>query len=201
MKRSYGWLALATALCGCGGAAHHEAVTLGKVLVDGRPDFTVANATEQDLVTATRSWAELILANGAGQGPRLQQDAAVATDLAKSAALVSTQLGQLRKSVYDLPLQHDFVQGVRSILITEITKRQRMLQDLRTGLTDAAAAFTELSQTRGYKGDSYPAAVDKVNQMVQNYSATPDFVGEALGSLKAEYGIKDLELATHAAAR
>jgi len=202
MTPGHCWLALgALVLGGCGGAAHREAVGLSKVLLEGRQEYTAANATEKDLVTATGNWAGRIIANGAGRGAQLEQNAAMADDLAKSAEAVSTQLGQLRKSVYDLALQQEFVQGVRSSLITQITKRQRTLQDLRTSLTEGAAAFRELSQTRAYKGDSYPQAVDKLNQMAQNYSASPDFLAEALNSLKTEYGIKDLELATHAAAR
>lgn len=195
MKRSYGWLTIAlSVLWGCGGAAHQEAVGFGRILMQGRAEYAAGNAAEKDLVTAARGWAEGIITKGGGRGDQLGQNAKIAGDLAKSADQISSQLGQLRKAVYDQTLQKEFTQGVRSTLITQITKRQRTLQELRTALTDSAAQFQELSETRAYKGDSYPTAVDKLNQMVQSYQAPADVVGEALTSLKNEYGLKDAEL-------
>ena len=203
MKRETCWLVLAASavLCGCGGAARQEAIDLGKVLTDGRQDFAAANATEKDLVAATQGWAANIAGNGAGTGKQLEQNASVADDLAKSADQVSAHLGVLRKSVYEKPLQKEFIQNVRSTLITQITKRQRSLQDLRGALSDSASAFRELAQTRSYKGGSYPGAVDKINQMLQGYKAPGDVVGDALTALKTEYGLKDLDLASQAAAK
>lgn len=202
MRLSYCWFPMALSiLCGCGGAAHQEAVGFSRILAQGRADYAAGNAAEKDLVAAARSWSEGIIANGAGHGEQLGQNARVAADLAKSADSISAQLGQLRKAVYDQTLQKEFTQGIRSNLITQITKRQRTLQELRTALTDSAAQFQELSQTRSYKGDSYPTAVDKLSQMTQSYQTPADVVGEALGSLKTEYGIKDVELATHSAAQ
>jgi hypothetical protein len=195
MKRSYCWLTIALGvLCGCGGAAHREGVALSKTLVQGQQDFAAANATEKDLETAARGWTEAIITGGAGKGAQLTQNAAVAADLAKSADSISTRLGLLRKAVYEEALQKEFTQGVRANLITQITRRQRTLQDLRTALTESAAQFQELSQTRSYKGDSYPTAIDTLNQMLQSYKAPADIVGQALASLKEEYGIKDQEL-------
>lgn len=200
MKRAHVWTALAPALialCGCGGAARQEGARLGKVLTQGRDGFTAANNTEKDLVAAGRNWVAGITAGGAGTGSRLEQNAGVAGDLAKSADTVSNQLGQLRKAVYDQPLQQEFTQGVRSTLITQITKRQRTLQELRAALLESQTQLHALGETRGFKGDSYPQAVDKVNQILEGYAAPADVVGDALASLKNEYGFKDPELAPH----
>jgi hypothetical protein len=202
MKLRYGCLTIAlAALCGCGGAAHQEALGRCKFLSDGQSNYSAANATEKDLGTATTAWASAVITSGAGKGDQLEQNAKVAGDLANSADQVSTQLGQLRKAIYDLPLREEFTQGVRSTLITQITRRQRTLQEMRTALTESAAQFRELHQTRAYKGDSYPTAVDKLNQMLQTHKAPEDAVGGALASLKDKYGIKDADFATHAAAR
>jgi hypothetical protein len=203
MRQAACWLALAAAAvwCGCGGAARQEAVGLGRVLVDGRQDFTAANTTEKDLIAATQGWVATIVANGAGLGKQLEQNASAAADLAKSADLVSTQLGTLRKTVYEQTLRKEFTQGVRSTLITQITRRQRTLQDIRGALVDTASQLRELVQLRAYKGDSYPGAIDKLNQMLQAYKAPPDVVGEALASLKSEYGLKDADLVSRPAAK
>ena len=187
-------------LCGCG-AGRQEALSLGKVLTENRQEFSGGSATENDLVAATRGWAEGIVANGAGQGAQLEQNVAAADDLAKSAGLVSLQLGQLRKAVYDLSLQKEFTQGLRSALITEITRRQRTLQDLRSALTDSAGQLRLMGQTRAYKGESYPAAIDRLAQMTQGYKPPKDTVGDMLTTLKNEFGIKDVELVRQAAAR
>ena len=202
MKPMYCWLALACGLLsGCGGAARREAISLGRVLTDGRQDFASANATEKQVYTATGNWADAIVTKGAGSGAQLQQNASTAADLAKSADLVSNQLGQLRKAVYDQKLTQDFTQNVRSTLITRLTTRQRSLQDLRAALTEASSQFRELAQTRSYKGDSYPEAVDRLSRMAQSHSVPTDVVGEALNSLKEEYGIKDVDLAPRTATR
>lgn len=190
----------AVVLCGCGGG-RREAVSLGKVLTENRREFSGGNTTENDLVAATRGWAEGIIANGAGQGALLEQNAAAADDLGKSAGLVSLQLGQLRKAVYDLSLQKEFTQGLRSSLITEITRRQRTLQDLRSALAEAAEQLRLMGQTRAYKGDAYPAAIDRLAQMAHAYKTPKDIVSETLAALKNEFGIKDEELAPQAAAR
>lgn len=202
MKPAYGWLALAlVVLYGCGGAAHEEALGFCKILANGQAGFAEANATEKDLGVAASAWADGIIKGGAGSGDQLLQNAKVAGDMANSAGQVSTQIGQLRKAVYDQPLKEEFVQGVRSTLITQLTSRQRTLQELRTTLTESAAQFRELSQTRAYKGDSYPTAIDKLNQMLQGRKAPEDALGHALSALKEQYGIKDAEFATQSAAK
>jgi len=202
MKLRFGWLPIAlAALCGCGGAAHQEALSLCKILANGHADFLAANAKETELMAATAAWADTIIRSGAGRGGQLEQNAKVAEDLANSADQVGTQVGQLRKAIFDLALQQEFTQGVRSTLTTQLTRRQRTLQELRTALTESAAQFRELSQTRSYKGDSYPTAIDKVNQMAQTAKPPEDVVGQALSALKDKYGIKDSDLVTPATAK
>src|SRR5438270_7988458 len=150
MTARYGWaVAAAVLLCGCGREERREAVGLGKILSQDRAGFAAANAHEKDLVTATRGWAEAIVSGGAGTGQQLAQNASVAADLAKSAEGISAQLGQMRQAIYDQVLQQEFPQSVRSTLITGLTKRQRMLQDLRAALVESAAQFSELRQMPG----------------------------------------------------
>jgi hypothetical protein len=202
VKPAYGWLALAAvALCGCGGAAHQEALGFCRILANGQAGFAGANATEKDLGVAASAWADVLIKGGAGRGDQLLQNAKVAGDMANSADQVSTQIGQLRKAVYDQPLKEEFVQGVRSTLITQLTSRQRTLQELRSAFTESAAQFRELSQMRAYKGDSYPTAIDKLNQMLQGHKPPEDAVGNALAALKEQYGIKDADFATQSAAK
>lgn len=182
-------LLAAVMLAACGGAAHDEALAMSKILSAGQAAFAGANAAEKDLATAAGAWADNIIRGGAGKGAQLEQNAGAATDLAASAEQVSSQLGQLRKAIYDQPLREEFNQGVRSTLITQITKQQRALQDLRTALTEAAAQFRELQRTRDYKGESYPTAVDKIGPLAQSCRAPTDFLGQALSALKEKYGV------------
>ena len=187
-------VAAAVVLCGCGGEARREAVGLGKILSQDRAGFAAANAQEKDLVTATRGWTEAIVSGGAGTGQQLAQNASVASDLAKSAEGISAQLGQMRQAIYDQALQQEFPQSVRSTLITGLTKRQRLLQDLRAALAESAAQFNELRQMRDYKGDSYPTAIDKLSRILQGYTGPTDVIGDALGSLKEKYGLAEADL-------
>lgn len=201
MKQPYCWLAIAAGLmCGCG-AGRQEAVGFGRILQAGKGDFTAANTTEKELVAATRGWVDSVTTQGSGRGEQLTQNAKIAGDLAKSADNVSTQLGQLRKAVYDQQLQKEFLQGIRSTLITQITQRQRALQELRATLHDCEAELTQLSQTRNYRGDSYPQSVAKLSQVLGSFATPADLVGDALKSLKDEYGLKDADLAAQTAAK
>lgn len=188
-------LALAAlVLCGCGREARREALGLGRTLTQERAAFASATTQEKDLVAATRAWAEGIASGGAGTGDRLAQNATVAADLAKSVESVSGQVGQMRKAIYDLAIQQEFPQSIRAALITQITKRQRMLQDIRGALAEAAAQFQELRQSRGYKGDSYPNSIDKLTQILQAYKPPADIIGDALSALRDKYGLKEADL-------
>src|ERR1035441_8907815 len=140
MKLRYCWLLAAVLLwTGCGKEERREGVSLCKVLGAKQADLAAINALENDLLGSTRSWCEGIVSNGAGKGKDLEENAASAKGLAQSAGVVATQLGQLRQAIYDQPLKEDYPQSVRSTLINQIMKRQKMLQEVRTAL-DASAA-------------------------------------------------------------
>jgi len=72
----------------------------------------------------------------------MKQNEAVAKDLATSAAFISTKLGAVRQAIYDEPIKQEYPQSIRVGLITQLTKRQRFLQEARTMLDDSAAGFS-----------------------------------------------------------
>jgi hypothetical protein len=181
---------------GCGKEERREAVGFYKVLVEKRAAFAESNNLEKDFIATARSWCESIVANGSGQGSQLAQNATVARDLAKSVETLSAQIGQVRQPVYNLTFQKEFPQGVRNALITQLTKRQRFLQELRAALDAAAAGFEALGQSRDYKGDSYPNAIGKLTTVLQGYHAPGDAVAEAVTALADKYSIKDADLGT-----
>lgn len=93
--------ATAPLFTGCGKEVHREAVALYQVLESNQPSYNSSNGMERDLVASTRGWTETIMTNGAGHGSELTQNAGVAKELARSADLISTRLGELRKALYD----------------------------------------------------------------------------------------------------
>ena len=196
MKLHYCWLLAATVLfSGCGREERAEAVRFSKTLQQKSADFAKANAMEKDFLASARVWCESIMANGAGRGDELNQNAAVAKDLAKSAAFISTQVGAVRQAIYDEPVKHEYPQSIRVNLITQLTKRQRLLQEERALLDDSAPGFLDLRLSRDYKGDAYPGGIPKLNAMLQTYMSPEDFVGEAIQALKTKYNIQDSDLA------
>jgi len=197
MRPAYSWLLAAAALlCGCGGAAKREATELSRILAHDQPGFAALNSQEKDLVTASQAWTEAVATGGAGQGEQLERNAAAADDLAKSADSISRELGKMRQEIYEQTLREEFPQGVRANLITQITKRQRLLQEIRSDLTEAATQFRALGQMRGYKGNSYPGSIDKLAQLLQVYKPPANVIGEALGALKDKYGLKGVDVST-----
>jgi hypothetical protein len=176
-------------MIGCGGKERTEAVGLAKVLTSKKADFDKANAAEKSLIASARAWSGGIVENGAGRGAELDQNAAVATELAKNASETSTQLGLVRQAVYDLPLKEEFTGSVRSTLITEITRRQRFLQDVRSLLQASVPDFQAYKLKKGFAGDAYPGSIGKLQGLIQNRSAPQDAVAEALESLKTKYSL------------
>jgi hypothetical protein len=196
VKLRYGWLLAAVALfSGCGKEERTEAVRFCKTLQQKSDDFVKANAMEKDFLASALSWCGSIMANGAGRGDQLNQNAAVAKDLAKSAAYISTQVGAVRQAIYDESLKQEYPQSIRVNLITQLTKRQRLLQEERALLDDSAPGFLDLRLSRDYKGDAYPGGIPKLNAMLETYTSPEDVVGEAIQSLKTKYNIQDAELA------
>ena len=193
MKTLFCLLAAAAVLLssGCGKQERLEAGQLHKELTQKKAGFAAANVQEKDFISGLRGWCGSITTNGAGKGPQLDQNAAVAQDLAKSAAAVSAQVGQVRQAVYDLPVQKEFIKGIRNGLITELTRRQRLLQEIRSALQESATSFDGFRQSREYKGDTYPAGIDKLNRILQSYKEPPDAVGEALSALATKYNLQE----------
>ena len=196
MKLRYCWLLAAVVLfSGCGKEERTEAVRFCKTLQQKSADFASANAMEKDLLASARSWCGSIIENGAGRGDQLNQNAAVAKDLAKSAAFISTQVGAVRQAIYDESLKHEYPQSIRDNLITQLTKRQRLLQETRALLDDSAPGFLDLRLSPDYKGDAYPGGIPKLNAALEAYKNPEDVVAAAIASLKTKYNIQDADLA------
>ncbi len=196
MKRLHCWLLL-PAICfvsACGREERAEAVRFSKILEQKKSDFGGANAQEQEFVDGVKSWCGSIMANGAGRGEQLDQNAAVANDLAKSAATISAQVGQVRQAVTDEALKKEYVREVRSNMLDQLSKRQRFLQDVRALLLESAPVFVEFRKNKDYKGDSYPAGIGKLNDALQSYKGPNDAVGKAMTDLKAKYDISEADL-------
>jgi len=189
MRRLLIVLSAAAFLASCGRETHREAVVLSQTIEHTQPAYRSAGGMERDLISSTRGWVETIQGNGAGHGAEIAQNAAVAGELAHSADVISTQLGEIRKSLYDQTLQKDDLQAIRTTINAQITQRQKLLQQLRLVLTDTAAQFRALAESRTYKGDSYPAGIDRLGQILQAYHSPEDALRQALGRLKEDFGI------------
>ena len=195
MKSRYWWFLAAVAFAsGCGKQERIESVQLCQVLKKNQANFATANSVEKDFVSNARAWIGGITANGAGRGVQLDQNAAVATELAKSAVAISAQLGQVRQAVYDLPLKEEYTQSVRDALITQLAKRQRLLQDMRALLEQSVPEFLGYRDSKTYAGDTYPSGIGQLHAMLQAYKPPEDSVGSALAGLKTKYKISDTEL-------
>jgi hypothetical protein len=179
---------------GCGKQEHNEGVQLAKALNAKKADYASSNTIEKDFVNSARAWCAGITTNGAGRAAELDQNSAVATEIAKSAVAVSTQLSQVRQVVDDLALKEEFPKDVRNTLITQLTKRQRTLQDMRALLEQAAPQFLEYRKMKSYVGDTYPYGIGKLNSMLGTYKEPEDALGTALTALKTKYGLSDSEL-------
>ena len=105
------------------------------------------------------------------------------------------RLPGVRQAVYDEPIKQEYAQSIRLNLITQLTKRQRFLQEARALLDDSAPGFTELGLGRDYKGDSYPGGIPKLDAMLGAYISPEDIVGAAIKSLRTKYDLQDADLA------
>jgi hypothetical protein len=180
-------LAALLILPGCGKEEHAEGARLAKILTQKQPDFAKANSVEQDFVASAKAWCAGIVANGAGRGAELDQNAAVAGQLAKNLVEVSNALSEVRQPVADASLQKDFPKEIRAGLITQLTSRQRRLQEMRVMMEQSATQFTEYKNSRAYKGDTYPDGISKMDLMLKSYKPPEDIVGAALAELKSKY--------------
>jgi hypothetical protein len=196
ISNSWFYLLMGAAVClaGCGKQEHNEAVQLAKSLTAKKADYAKSLAIEKDFILSARAWSDGIVAKGAGRGAELDQNATVATEIAKSAVAVSAQYGQVRQVLDDQPLKEEFPREVRNTLITELTKRQRLLQDIRALLDQASPQFLEYKKIKTYVGDTYPDGIGKLNAMLGNYQEPEDAIATALGALKAKYSLSDSEM-------
>jgi hypothetical protein len=186
--------AVAACLTGCGKEERSEAVRLSKVLTERQTNFNQANTIEEELLANARTWCGGIATSGAGRGVELEQNAAVANELAKSAVAASMELGRIRQAVSDQLLTKEYVQGVRATLITQLTKRQRMLQELRSLLEHSAPQFLQYRRDKDYAGDAYPGEIATLNAFLAAYKGPEDAVGSALLNLKAKYHLSGREI-------
>ncbi len=187
-------LATALALCGCGGAEKKEAVSFAKTLKQKQPDFQSAMDVERDFVKKARPWVEQIKTGGAGKGAQLDQNAATATELAQMTTTISNHLSQVRQAVYDKPLQAEYIQNIRLGMISDLTKRQRTLQELKTLFEGVAPEFLSYKKNPTYKGDSYPGGISQLDTILSSYSSQLDIVGEAIKNIKSKYDLSDTEI-------
>jgi hypothetical protein len=107
-------------------------------------------------------------------------------------------VGEVRQAIYDEPIKQEYAQSIRVSLITQLTKRQRSLQEVRALLDDSAPGFLDLGRSRDYKGDAYPGGIPKLDAMLGAYTSPQDLVGDAIKSLKTKYDIQDADLAKQA---
>jgi hypothetical protein len=191
---SYIVLAAALVLTGCGKQEKAEAARLAQVLASKQGDFENAGRTEQDFVGNARAWCAAIVANGAGHGAELDQNAAVAAQLSKMLVAASTELSQVRQPISELSFSKEYPQSVRGTLITQMTKRQRQLQEMRALLDQAAAQFLEYKNSRAYSGDSYPDGIAQMDARLKAYKEPEDVVGTALAELKSKYHLAGTDL-------
>lgn len=192
VKGRYWWfLAAAAFASGCGKQERIESVQLSQVLEKNLANFATANSIEKDFVSNARAWSGDIAANGAGRGAQLDQNATVATELAKSAVEIGAQLGRVRQAVYDLSLKEEYPQSVRDTLITQLATRQRLLQDMRALLEKSVPEFVEFRHSKTYAGDAYPGGIGELQALLQAYKPPADAVGSALAGLRTKYKLKD----------
>jgi hypothetical protein len=191
---AYALLGAVAFLTACGKEERTEAVRLAKVLSEKQADLARANTIEKDFVSSARAWCGGITTNGAGRGVELDQNATVATELAKSTVAISTELGHVRQALSAQSFKEEYPQTVSTELITRLTNRQRLLQEMRALLEKSALQFPEYRRDKTYAGDAYPGEIGKLNAILQAYRAPEDAVSAALAALKAKYKLGDNEL-------
>jgi hypothetical protein len=194
VKTRYCLALAAVLLAGCGKQERNEAIQLTKALASKQADFTKANDAEREFIANARPWCAGITTNGSGRGKELEQNAAVAAGLAKSAADISAQLSAVRQAITGPAITEEFPQSIRDGLINDLTKRQRTLQEMRAALQDAGPQFLGYQHIKDYNGDTYPDGITRLNTLLQSYSVPVDLVGTALSSLKEKYGFKAGEI-------
>ncbi|MBK7931182.1 MAG: hypothetical protein IPJ98_28000 [Bryobacterales bacterium] len=172
---------------GCGKQERSEAVQLAKTLQQQKATFDAANAAEQDLVTKSKAWCRGIMESGAGKGTGLDQNAAQAAQFAKDAVAISTQLSQVRQGIDAVSLTEEFPRGVKNELTTALTKRQRLLHDLRTLADQLSPQFLAYKGMKDYAGDSYPDGLTKFDEALRTHMRPDDSVATAIAALQEKF--------------
>jgi hypothetical protein len=178
----------------CGRQEKTEGVQLAKALNEKKTAFAKICAEENLVVDQVRKWSSDIVSNGAGKGPQLEQNALTALELSKNAVNVGNELSTLRQSISNIPLTTEEPGTIRANVMGEFSKRQRYLHELKTLLENSAPGFRQLAEQKSYKGDSFPAGLDKLNGMVTGYNVREGTLDEAVASLKEKFEIADTEL-------
>jgi hypothetical protein len=187
-------MAAVALIAGCGKQERIEAVQFAQALAGKKTVFDSANSAEQGFVKSARGWCANITANGAGRGAELDKNAAMATELAKSAVAISGQLSQVRQTIDGLTIQEEYARGVRNELRGQLTKRQRTLQEMRSLLEESAPQFLGYKQDKAYAGDSYPDTIVKLDAMLKTHRHPEDAVGAASTALQSKYGLNEAEV-------
>jgi hypothetical protein len=187
-------LAAAVALAGCGKQERREAAAFAKAISGAKPSLAAADGMEKDLVASLNGWCATIAANGGGRGAALDQNAVVAGEMAKSAVATSARISEMRQAVEAAAITEEYPRGVRHTLLDQLTKRQRLLQDIRGLLDNAAAQFKEYGQSRAYKGDTYPDSIAKLDALLSSYRPPEDAAGAALSALQSKYNFAPNEI-------
>ena len=187
-------LAAAVALAGCGKQERREAAAFAKAISGAKASLAAADGMEKDLVASLKGWCSAIAANGGGRGAELDQNATVAGELAKSAVATSARISEMRQAVEAATITEEYPRGVRHTLLDELTKRQRLLQDIRAMLDNASAQFKEYGQSRAYKGDTYPDSIAKLDAVLSSYKPPEDAAGAALAALQSKYNFAANEI-------
>lgn len=192
--RKWLFLAAAVLLAACGRQERSEAVQFAKTLSGKQSNFASAAAIEKDLVANARAWCEGITGSGSGRGVELDQNAAVAAELAKSAVAASAQLSEIRQAIDSQSLKEQYPRSVRNGLVTQLTSRQRMLQDVRALLEDSATQFRQYRQSKSFAGDTYPDGISRLDALLRSYKPPEDAVGSALSALSSKYDFRQGEI-------
>lgn len=176
-------------LTGCGKQEKTEGTSLANALAAKQANAAEADRIEAEIVSNARAWCAAIVAGGSGRGVEVEQNASIASALSKSAVAASAELSAIRQAAEAETLQAEFPRKVRSNLVTALQKRQRLLQDIRAMLDDAATQFRGYGQSRAYTGDTYPEGIAKLGAMLEAYKPPENAVGTALGALSEKYNL------------
>jgi hypothetical protein len=178
----------------CGKQERLEAVRFAKTVAAAQGNFTSAGAIEKEFVENARAWSGGIVGYGSGRAEELDQNAAVAAELAKSVVAASAQLSQIRQAIDAQALSEEYPRSVRNTLTTQLTRRQRMLQDARVLLENAAAEFRHYREAKLSAAETYPDGVAKLAAMLTSYKPPENAVADALTALRTKYKLADTEI-------